>query len=57
MGSLHLRVLRTLDQVTEVILVEPDDERRAILEARYRGLGTYADVDTAVSREALDFRS
>jgi UDP-N-acetylglucosamine 3-dehydrogenase len=55
MGSLHLRVLRMLDGVAEVILVEPDDERRTSLEARYRDLRTYVDVETAVSREALDF--
>src|SRR5437867_7793041 len=55
MGSLHLRVLRALGQVAEVILVEPDDERRAALEARYRDLRSYLDVETAISRDALDF--
>lgn len=55
MGSLHLRVLRALEGVTEVILVEPDEERRMTLESRYRDLRTYLDVETAISREALDF--
>lgn len=55
MGALHVRVLRRVAGVGRVVLVEPDDKRRAALEREHAGLRSYPDLDAALAAEELAF--
>ncbi|MEX2195806.1 MAG: Gfo/Idh/MocA family oxidoreductase [Thermoleophilaceae bacterium] len=55
MGALHVRVLRSVPQVRQVVLVEPDAQRRAALEREHSGLRCHVDLDSALAAERLDF--
>ena len=55
MGALHVRVLRRVAGVDQVVLVEPNAERRAALAREHSGLRCHANLDAALAAEDLDF--
>lgn len=54
MGAFHVRALLDRPDVEAVVLVEPSEERRALLERRHGRLRSYPSLDAALERERLD---
>lgn len=55
MGSLHLRVLRTLEDVELVAAVDPDAQRLAAALRPHHGVTAYPTLAAALAAERLDF--
>ena len=55
MGSLHLRVLRGMQEVDVAVAVDPDPDRRAAAERTHPGLRTVASIEDALDGSDLDF--
>jgi UDP-N-acetylglucosamine 3-dehydrogenase len=55
MGSHHLRVLSSLDDVAVVAVVDPDADRRALAQGAHPGLDAHASLEEALDRHAPDF--
>ena len=55
MGSHHLRVLLSLDDIEIAAVVDPDSARRAAARRSHPGLSAYEDLDEALASESVDF--
>ncbi|HMJ03209.1 MAG TPA: Gfo/Idh/MocA family oxidoreductase [Conexibacter sp.] len=55
MGSHHLRVLSSLDDVEVVAVVDPDADRRARAQSAHAHVHAHAALDEALAAHALDF--
>jgi predicted dehydrogenase len=55
MGALHVRGLLMREDVRSLVLVEPDRDRRAMLERQYGSIRAYDQLDAALAAEMISF--